>query len=157
MRHLVGSTNQACSSGFYFRIAWKSMERPCFLQNHSLLLIFAGPQNRQKLTALKIKYEKFGPKILIPYWKKDIFNFFKNSKFVSSMRQNMNEIFNKMKIESTVHSVHTCFYLTISKSTTILSKLSGVLSVLFLKIGGLGTWFLMTGRKFFLESIFICR
>ena len=51
----------------------------------------------------------------------------------------MNEIFNKMKMESTVHSVHTCFYLNISKSTTILSKLSGVLSVLFLKIGGLGT------------------
>ena len=35
-RCLVGSTDQACSSGFYFRIAWKSMERPCFLQNHSL-------------------------------------------------------------------------------------------------------------------------
>ena len=34
-RCLVGSTDQACSSGFYFRIAWKSMERPCFLQNHS--------------------------------------------------------------------------------------------------------------------------
>ena len=33
---LVGSTNQACSSSFYFRIAWKSTEWPCFLQNHSL-------------------------------------------------------------------------------------------------------------------------
>ena len=63
-------------------------------------------------------------------------HFFLNSKFVSSMRLNMNEIFNKMKIESTVY---TCFYLNISKSTTILSKLFGVLSVLFLKIGGLGT------------------
>ena len=34
-RCLVGSTDQACSSGFYFRIAWKSTEWPCFLQNHS--------------------------------------------------------------------------------------------------------------------------
>ena len=31
-----GSTDQACSSGFYIRIAWKSTERPCFLQKHSL-------------------------------------------------------------------------------------------------------------------------
>ena len=29
-------------------------------------LISAGPQKPQKLTALKIKYEKFGPKFLIP-------------------------------------------------------------------------------------------
>ena len=36
IRRLVGSTDQACSSGFYFRIAWKSTERPCFLPNHSL-------------------------------------------------------------------------------------------------------------------------
>ena len=36
IRRLVGSTDQACSSGFYFRIAWKSTERPCFLQNNSL-------------------------------------------------------------------------------------------------------------------------
>ena len=34
-RFLVRSTNQACSSCFYFRIAWKSRERPCLLQNHS--------------------------------------------------------------------------------------------------------------------------
>ena len=32
-RHLVGSTNQACSSDFYFRIDWKSMEWPSFLWN----------------------------------------------------------------------------------------------------------------------------
>ena len=38
-RRLVGSTDQACSSGFYFRIAWKSTERPCFLQNHSLSIL----------------------------------------------------------------------------------------------------------------------
>ena len=36
IRHIVGSTDQACSSGLYFRIAWKSMEQPCFLQNNSL-------------------------------------------------------------------------------------------------------------------------
>ena len=35
-RRLVGSTNQACSSGSYFRIAWKSTEWPCFFQSHSL-------------------------------------------------------------------------------------------------------------------------
>ena len=29
-------------------------------------LIASGPQKPQKLTASKIKYEKFGPKILIP-------------------------------------------------------------------------------------------
>jgi hypothetical protein len=29
-------------------------------------LISSGPQKPQKLTALKIKYEKFGPKFLIP-------------------------------------------------------------------------------------------
>ena len=38
-RCLVGSTDQACSSGFYLRIAWKSTEQPCFLQNHSLLFL----------------------------------------------------------------------------------------------------------------------
>ena len=30
-------------------------------------LISIGPQKPQKLTASKIKYEKFGPKILIPH------------------------------------------------------------------------------------------
>ena len=39
IRRLVGSTDQAYSSDFYFRIAWKSMERPCLLQNHSLSLL----------------------------------------------------------------------------------------------------------------------
>ena len=38
-RRLVGSTDQAESSGFYFRIAWKSTERPCFLQNHFLAFL----------------------------------------------------------------------------------------------------------------------
>jgi hypothetical protein len=33
----------------------------------SFLLISAGPQKLQKLTASKIKYEKFGPKILISH------------------------------------------------------------------------------------------
>ena len=35
-RRLVGSTDQAYSSGFYFRIAWKSMKQPSFLWNCSL-------------------------------------------------------------------------------------------------------------------------
>ena len=30
-------------------------------------IIFAGPQKPQKLTALKIKHEKFGPQIFIPH------------------------------------------------------------------------------------------
>ena len=51
-RRLVGSTNQACSSGFNFRIAWKSTERPSFLWNCSMSVISAGPQ--------KVKH-KIGP------------------------------------------------------------------------------------------------
>ena len=35
-------------------------------------LIASGPQKPQKLIASKIKYEKFGAKILIPHWKMDI-------------------------------------------------------------------------------------
>ena len=35
-RRLVWSTDQAYSSGFYFRIPWKSTKQPCFLHNHSL-------------------------------------------------------------------------------------------------------------------------
>ena len=31
-RRVVGSTYQTCSNDFYFRIAWKSIERTCFLQ-----------------------------------------------------------------------------------------------------------------------------
>ena len=49
-RHLVGSTNQACSSGLYFRIAWKSTERPLFfLQNHFLSFL-QGLRLLQKLS-----------------------------------------------------------------------------------------------------------
>ena len=40
IRRLVGSTNQIYSSGFCFRIAWKSTEWPCFLQNHSLSFLW---------------------------------------------------------------------------------------------------------------------
>jgi hypothetical protein len=35
-------------------------------------LIASGPEKPQKLTASKIKYESFGPKILIPRRKMDI-------------------------------------------------------------------------------------
>ena len=38
----------------------------------SFPLISAGPQKPQKLTASKIKYEKFGPRILFPPCKMDI-------------------------------------------------------------------------------------
>ena len=32
IRRLVGSTDHACSSGLYFRISWKSTERPFFFK-----------------------------------------------------------------------------------------------------------------------------
>ena len=35
-RGLEGSTNQAYSSGFYFRVSWILMVGPCLWQNHSL-------------------------------------------------------------------------------------------------------------------------
>ena len=35
-RGLEGSTNQAYSSGFYFRVSWILMVGPCFWQNYSL-------------------------------------------------------------------------------------------------------------------------
>ena len=55
-RHLVGSTNQACLK----------INGMTLFSSKSFLLISAGPQKPQKLTASKIKYEKIGPKILIP-------------------------------------------------------------------------------------------
>ena len=39
IRLLVGSTNQAYSSGLYFRIALKSTQKPSFLKNCSLSLL----------------------------------------------------------------------------------------------------------------------
>ena len=42
------------------------VNRMTLFSSKYFLLISAGPQKPQKLTALKIKYEKFGPKILIP-------------------------------------------------------------------------------------------
>ena len=38
-----------------------------FFSSKSFPLNSAGPQKPQKLTASKIKYENFGPKILIPH------------------------------------------------------------------------------------------
>jgi hypothetical protein len=35
-------------------------------QRNDLVFFTAGPQKPKNLTASKIKYEKFGPKILIP-------------------------------------------------------------------------------------------
>ena len=65
-RRLVGSTNQAESNGFSFRIAWKSMKQP-FFSSKSFSCISAGPQKPQKLTSLKTKYDKVGPNISIPH------------------------------------------------------------------------------------------
>ena len=68
-RRLMGSIDQADPSSFYFRISWILMERPWFFLSPWRV---AGPLKPQKLTTSKIKYEHFGPKILIPYWKMDI-------------------------------------------------------------------------------------
>ena len=58
IRCLVGSTDQACSSGFYFRIAWKSTERPCFLQNHSLSFV-QGLRSLKKARCLTSRIRQF--------------------------------------------------------------------------------------------------
>ena len=63
-RRLVGSTNQAFSNDFYFRIAWKSKKLHCFLQNYSLDSHFCRASEASKIDCFK--NEKFGPKILIP-------------------------------------------------------------------------------------------
>ena len=42
------------------------------LENQWNNLAFCRASEAQKLTASKIKYEKFGPKILIPFWKMNI-------------------------------------------------------------------------------------
>ena len=44
-----------------------NMNGKTLFSSKSFPLISAGPQKPQKLTALKIKYEKFGPKILPPH------------------------------------------------------------------------------------------
>ena len=61
-RRPVPSTDQAIPSCFYFRILWILMEQRCFYFFLSPR-VSAGPQKPQTLTASKIKYEKFGPKI----------------------------------------------------------------------------------------------
>jgi hypothetical protein len=65
-RRLMGSTDQADPSCFYFRISWILMERRWFYFFLSPPLV-AGPQKPQTLTASKPKYENFGPKIQIPH------------------------------------------------------------------------------------------
>ena len=59
-----GSTNQALIQVVSTEIhdfCWKDL----VFHNHSSG--YTGPQKPKKMTALKIKYEKFGPKILIPH------------------------------------------------------------------------------------------
>ena len=43
-----GSSNQAYSSCFYFRISWMLMEGPCFRQNHSLTFLQGLRSNHKK-------------------------------------------------------------------------------------------------------------
>ena len=54
----MGSTNQADSSGFKFRIAWKSMEGPSFLWNCSLSLL-RGLRSLKNWLLKKIKYSSY--------------------------------------------------------------------------------------------------
>jgi hypothetical protein len=68
-RCLVGSTDQACSSGFFFRIAWKSMEQSCFLQNHSLSFL-QGLRSLKNWLLLKLSMKSLDQKFyfLIEKW-----------------------------------------------------------------------------------------
>ena len=59
---LEGSTNQAYSCCNFFRIAWKLMEWPCFLQNHSLSFLQCHSSLKNWLRTSKIKYKRFGQK-----------------------------------------------------------------------------------------------
>ena len=65
-RRPVGSNDQADSSGLYFRMCVKINETT-FFSLKLFPLISSGPQKPQKLTASKIEYENFGPKLLIPH------------------------------------------------------------------------------------------
>ena len=58
----MGSTDQAYSSCFYFRIDGITLVLFSLSPRVS-----AGPQKPQTLTASKHKYENFGPKIQIPH------------------------------------------------------------------------------------------
>ena len=57
IRSLVGSTDQAYSSGFYFRIAWKSMEQTSVLWHFSLSFLRGlGSTNIKKvITSKKVR------------------------------------------------------------------------------------------------------
>ena len=76
IRRLMGLTDQACSSGFCFKIAWKSTWQPYFLQNHSLLFLQGLRSLKnwllQKLSMKTLEPLCFGLKTLISLWKIDI-------------------------------------------------------------------------------------
>ena len=61
IRRFVGSTNQACSSGFYFRIVWKSTERPCLLQNNFLSFL-QGLRSLKKWLLQKVSMKNLDQK-----------------------------------------------------------------------------------------------
>ena len=57
-RKHVGSTNQGCSYCNFFRVAWKLMERPCFLQ--TIPSHFCRASEASKIDCFK-NYKKCGP------------------------------------------------------------------------------------------------
>ena len=84
-KRLVRSTNQAYSSDFYFRIAWQSTERPCFLQNISLSVLqglrslknFNSSLNNGNFGALifqDFKILKIIPLIFTQFWSRSLLN-----------------------------------------------------------------------------------
>ena len=85
-RRLMGSTDQADPSCMYFRITWILMKRLWFYFFCPLHLLQGLRSLRNWLHTSKIKYEHFGPKILIPHWKMDILvpNYFKKLNFLNT-------------------------------------------------------------------------
>ena len=68
IRRLMGWTDQADPSCFYFRISWILMERLWFYLFCPLHLL-QGLRSLKNWLLQKIKYKHFGPKILILLWK----------------------------------------------------------------------------------------
>ena len=71
-RRLVGSAYQAYSTGFWFKIVWKSLEKPSFHWNCSLSLLW-GLRSLKNRLLQKLSMKVFlDPKFLIPRTKVDI-------------------------------------------------------------------------------------
>ena len=65
IRRLMGSTDQADPSCFYVLQNFMNIDETTLGLFFLSPPLVAGPQKPQKLTTSKIKYEHFGPKILI--------------------------------------------------------------------------------------------